>query len=74
MSDYSKLCKFPELRRFAELGGQHTEEGEDYLIKNPQIYNQAMEWDLICAYRSCMGDTQRIHKSENDEREVSPLL
>lgn len=62
MSDYSKFDKFPELKRFMELGGQHTEEGEKYLVENPKLYNQAMEWDLICEYRRGMGDNEKIHK------------
>ena len=68
MSDYSKLGKFPELKRFVDLGGQHTEEGEKYLIENPQLYNQAMEWDLLCEYRMGMGGDERIHKIEKDEK------
>jgi len=62
MSDYSKFDKFPELKRFMELGGQHTEEGEKYLIENPKLYKHAMEWDLICAYRISFGNNEGIHK------------
>jgi len=61
MKKYSRFNKFPELKRFMELGGQHTEEGEEYLVENPQVYNQAVDADFIYQLRVFMGDNKVIH-------------
>ena len=62
MSEHSRFDKFPELKRFMELGGQHTKKGEEYLAQNPQIYNQSMEADFIYQLRVFMGDNKVIHE------------
>lgn len=62
MKKYSRFNKFPELKRFMELGGQHTKEGEEYLAQNPQIYNQAVDADFIYQLRVFMGDNKVIHE------------
>jgi hypothetical protein len=62
MSQYSRYSKFPELRRFVELGGQHTKEGDEYLGENPKVYNQVLEYTHIHQIRRCMGESKVIHK------------
>lgn len=57
-----KYSKFPKLKRFFELGGEHTEEGEKYLIDHPKIYMDVMEWDFLQWHRVRLGDTDLIHK------------
>lgn len=60
---FEKYRNYPELKRFIELGGEHTEEGEKYLMEHPKIYMDAMEWDFFYFHRVSFGDTESIHKS-----------
>ena len=59
--------KFPRLKRFIELGGQHTEEGERYLVENPIIYREATDWDYFYQQRKSLGEIYIIH-GYNEQR------
>ena len=60
--DFKKYSKFPKMKRFFELGGDHTPEGEEYLRENPTIYKEAMEWDYFFQFRIILGKDEGIHK------------
>ena len=62
MCRYSRFDKFPELKRFMELGGQHTKEGEEYLVENPQVFNQAADANFMDQIRLIIGDNKVIHE------------
>lgn len=75
MTEYNKYCKFPRLKKFIELGGEHTQEGEIYLRMNPVIYNEATQWDYLSQIRKSIGDNETIHKINYDiQRKISPPL
>ena len=63
---FHKYAKFPKLKRFFELGGDHTPEGEKYLRENPTIYNEAREWDYFFQLRIILGNDERIHKIDSE--------
>ena len=60
---FQRYGKFPKLRRFAELGGDHTEEGEKYLRENPVIYDEVILWYRLHQQRIIFGNEEGIHKS-----------
>ena len=60
---FEKYRDFPDLKRFMELGGEHTEEGEKFLIAHPKLFMDSMEWDFFEWHRRKFGDTELIHKS-----------
>jgi|LakMenEpi03Aug12_release.lakeMendotaPanAssembly.Ray.scaffolds.fasta_scaffold439261_2 hypothetical protein len=64
MNDYKKYSRFPNLKIFFELGGNHTEQGEQYVRDNPGLYDEAMEWDVFFQKRIVMGNNEGIHKVE----------
>ena len=63
--DFKKYSKFPKMKRFFELGGDHTPEGEKYLRENPTIYKEAMEWDYFFQFRIILGKGEGIHKPKD---------
>lgn len=60
--DFKKYTKFPNLKKFFELGKDYTPEGAKYLRENPDIYNDWMECESFFQFRRILGNSDGIHK------------
>ena len=59
--DYKKYSKFPKLKKFFELGRDYTPEGAKYLRENPDLYNEAMEFESFLQVRRILGNNKGVH-------------
>ena len=59
--DFKKYNKFPKLKKFFELGRDYTPEGAKYLRENPDLYNEAMEFESFLQVRRILGNNKGVH-------------
>ena len=59
--DFKKYSKFPKVKKFLELGRDYTPEGAKYLRENPELYNDAMEFESFLQFRRILGNNKGVH-------------